>query len=142
MNAPLYNLDILRLASLVGEHPRLDAPDASVERRSVVCGSRVVVDTMVDDHGIVTAFGMEVRACALGQAAAALLGASIVGRTAEDVEHARATLTAFLAGASDSVGDWPGIAILEAARDYPARHPSIRLAFEAAAEAAAKVSAR
>jgi NifU-like protein involved in Fe-S cluster formation len=80
--------------------------------------------------------GLLVRACALGQASASLLAHAILGRTAAELAAARDALGGWLAGAAD-LPDWPGLAVLTPARDYPARHPSIRLAFEAAAEAAA-----
>jgi len=76
-----------------------------------------------------------VRACALGQASSSLLAADIVGKTPEELAAARDALTAWLAREGDAP-DWPGIDVFTPALDYTARHPSIRLAFEAAAEAA------
>jgi hypothetical protein len=52
--------------------------------------------------------------------------------------EARDRLAAFLSGTRDDPGEWPGLAIFAAARPYSARHPSILLAFDAAAEAAAR----
>ncbi len=94
------------------------------------------MDVILGPKGRVAALGQEVRACALGQAAASLMGAHAIGRTADELEHARDALTAFLAGGSEHPGDWPGLDIFLPARGYPARHASIRLAFEAVAEAA------
>lgn len=136
MSAPLYNLDILRLAASIAPDGRLATPDATVERRSAVCGSRVAVDVIADEQGRVAQFGQEVSACALGQAAAALLARNIVGSDAGQLAAARDALTDWLGGARDDPGGWPGLHLLASARAYPARHPSIRLAFEAAAEAA------
>jgi len=137
MAAPLYNTTILRLATSIPHQQRLADPDASVERRSPVCGSRVTVDVRVDSDGRVAALGQEVRACALGQASAALMGAHAIGRSAAELAAARDALTDFLAGARDDPGDWPGLDIFGPARPHSARHASIRLAFEAVAEAAA-----
>lgn len=136
MSAPLYNTDILRLAASIPHHRRLAAPHGSAERRSPVCGSRVTVDVALDAAGRVVELGLLVRACALGQASAALFGAAAIGRTADELTAARDALAAWLAG-EGAAPDWPGVAVLAPARDYPARHASIRLAFEAAAEAAA-----
>jgi NifU-like protein involved in Fe-S cluster formation len=136
MNAPLYNTDILRLAASIPYHARIEAPMASVEKRSPVCGSRVTVDLDLDDAGRVADIGMLVRACALGQASAALMEASARGRTAEELAVARDQLTAWLAGERDAPPDWPGLDIFTPALPHRARHASIRLAFEAAAEAA------
>lgn len=136
MNAPLYNTQILRLAAEIPFHERLADPAASVEKRSPVCGSRVTVDVDLDLDGRVAAVGMQVRACALGQASASLMGAHVVGRTAEEIAEARDQLTAWLAGTRETPPDWPGLEIFAPALEHRGRHASIRLAFEAAAEAA------
>ena len=136
----LYNRDILRLAASIPHHRRLERPQASAERRSALCGSRVAVDVMLDEAGRITALGQEVRACALGQASASLMGANVIGRSAGELAAARDALGAFLAGERADPGDWPGLEIFRDARPFSARHPSILLAFEAAAEAAARAS--
>lgn len=138
MPAPLYNAEILRLATAIPHHARLESPQATAEKRSPVCGSRVTVDVMLDESGRVAALGQDVRACALGQASAALMGSHAVGRDAGELAAARDVLASFLAGERDDPGDWPGLAIFAPAVPHPARHPSIRLAFEAVAEAAAR----
>ena len=135
MSAPLYNAEILRLAASIPHHERLGHAMASAERRSPICGSRVTVDVGVDAEGRVSEVGMLVRACALGQASSSLLAANIVGKTAEQLIATRDALTAWLAREGEAP-DWPGIDVFTPALDYTARHASIRLAFEAAAEAA------
>ncbi|ODP38272.1 iron-sulfur cluster assembly scaffold protein [Sphingomonas turrisvirgatae] len=139
MNAPLYNTQILRLAASIPYHDRLPNPMASVEKRSPVCGSRVTVDVNVDADGRVREIGMLVRACALGQASASLLGANVIGRSAAELATARDELSAWLAGKRAALPDWPGFDLFEPALPHTARHASIRLAFEAAAEAAEMV---
>lgn len=136
MNAPLYNTTILRLAANIPYHERLPDPQASVEKRSPVCGSRVIVDVRLDDSGRIVALGQEVRACALGQASASLMATGAIGKTAGELASARDALTEFLAGTRDDPGDWAGLDIFLPARPHNARHASIRLAFEAVAEAA------
>lgn len=135
MSAALYNPTILRLAASIPHDARLADAQGSSERRSPICGSRVTVDVALDEQGRIAALGQEVRACALGQASASLMGAHAIGRSADELDAARDALTAFLAGARADPGDWPGLDIFLPARDYPARHPSIRLAFEVVAEA-------
>jgi NifU-like protein involved in Fe-S cluster formation len=137
MTTALYNRDILRLAASMPHARRLDRPQASAERRSPTCGSRVVVDVVLDANGRVAELGQVVNSCALGQASAALMGRHAIGRTAGEIGAARDNLAAFLKGQSEDPGDWPGVELLEAAREFPARHASILLPFEAAAEAAA-----
>jgi NifU-like protein involved in Fe-S cluster formation len=132
----LYNRDILRLAASIPHLGRLEHPQASAERSSPVCGSRVAVDLALDEQGRVVALGQEVKACALGQASASLMAAHAEGRTRQELEEARDSLAAFLKGEREDPGDWPGLAIFADARRFPARHASILLAFEAAAEAA------
>ncbi|MGC5796603.1 iron-sulfur cluster assembly scaffold protein [Sphingomonas sp. NFX23] len=135
MSAPLYNAEILRLAATIPHHERLTEPMATAEKRSPICGSRVTIDVAVDDEGKVSEVGLLVRACALGQASSSLLASNILGRTPAELAAARDALTAWLAREGDAP-DWPGMDIFTPALDYTARHPSIRLAFEAAAEAA------
>ncbi|HEX7742204.1 MAG TPA: iron-sulfur cluster assembly scaffold protein [Sphingobium sp.] len=135
MSAPLYNKDILRLAASIPHHQRLADPQARVEKRSPTCGSRVTADVLMKD-GRVSALGLDVKACALGQASAALMAAQAIGMSADELEEARDKLTSYLAGESEDLDFWPGLAVLAPARDYPARHASIRLGFEAIAEAA------
>ncbi len=142
MNAPLYNTQILRLAASIPYQERLAAPMASVEKRSPVCGSRVTVDVETDGEGRVSAVGMLVRACALGQASASLMGAHVVGRSAEELAAARDALAAWLAGERDAPPEWPGLELFAPALPHRGRHASIRLAFEAAAEAAAQAGER
>lgn len=140
MTAPLYNTDILRLAATIPHHQRLPDPMASVEKRSPVCGSRVIVDVDLDAAGRIAALGMQVRACALGQAAASLMGAHAIGRTPAELDAVRIALTNWLAGEGDTPPDWPGLDLFTPALPHSARHPSIRLAFEAVAEAATRAS--
>lgn len=135
MSDALYNAEILRLAADGAAFGRLAGAQASVEKRSPVCGSRVTVDLTLDPGGRVAAVGMLVRACALGQAAAALFAAHAAGRDAGELAAARDELAAWLAGAGD-LPAWPGLGVFAPALPHHARHPSIRLAFEAAAEAA------
>ena len=138
MPTALYNRDILRLAASIPHLGRLEHPQASAERRSPVCGSRVAVDVVLDGEGRIAALGQEVKACALGQASAALMGAHVLGRSPEEVDEARQALASYLAGARADPGSWPGLDVFAEARPFAARHASILLAFEAAAEAAAE----
>ena len=140
MTEPLYNSEILRLATAIPHHQRLAAPHASSEKRSPICGSRVTVDVTLAPDGTVGEVGLLVRACALGQASASLLASHILGRTPEELAAVRDALTRWLAR-EGGAPNWPGLAVFTPALDFTARHPSIRLAFEAAAEASAEARA-
>ncbi|MFZ4689082.1 MAG: iron-sulfur cluster assembly scaffold protein [Polymorphobacter sp.] len=140
MSETLYNTQILRLAASTAGAVRLAAPQASAVKVSPVCGSKVTADIDLGADGRVSAFGMEVRACALGQAAAALVAADIVGKTPDDLVTARAELADWLGGRCGDAPVWPGMAVFDPARPHRARHPSILLTFDAAIAAAAAVS--
>ena len=142
MTDALYNTRILRLAASIPHEGRLQGPQASVLRVSPICGSKVTVDLDLDREGRVARFAQEVRACALGQASAAVLGSNILGKTADELAAARDQLAAFLKGAAETPGDWPDIDVLTPARPHKGRHGSILLAFQAAADAAADAASR
>lgn len=108
----------------------------TVERRSPICGSRIIVDMDLDKAGQIVAFGQDVRACALGQASAALLGRDVLGKTGPNLTIVSRGLAAWLKRESEAPPEWPGLNVFAAARDYPARHAAICLPFEAAAAAA------
>ncbi len=134
--APLYNAAILRLATSIPHQSRLSVPGGTAERRSPVCGSRITVDVTLDKAGRIAELGHEVRACALGQASTHLMSANATGKGLADLESARDALADYLSGKRADPGDWPGLDIFAEARKHSARHASIRLAFEAVAEAA------
>ncbi|MHA7886454.1 iron-sulfur cluster assembly scaffold protein [Roseicyclus sp.] len=134
----LYSQRILALAADIPHRGRLEAPQASIRKRAPLCGSTVTVDLDMEG-GRITRFGQDVKACALGQAAAALMGAEIVGRTRAEVEAARDQLRAMLRdGATPPGAPFHGYEVLEPARDYRNRHASILLSLEATAEAMAE----
>jgi len=136
MSEPLYNTAILRLAATIPHQARLAAPQGTSRKVSPICGSRVTADVGLDSDGRVEAFGQEVRACALGQASASILGAGVLGKSAAELRAAHAALAAFLKGDGDVPEGWPDLEIFRPAQAYKARHPSILLAFDAAASAA------
>ena len=127
MNAPLYTIDILRLAaSLNGPRP-LDREDGRAELRSPTCGSRVTTAVTLDDEGRVAALSQTVHACAFGQASSALLEQGAVGRDERQVEVALTGLERWLGGGDGP--DWPGIDALAPARSRKSRHGAILLPF-------------
>lgn len=131
----LYSARILTLAANLPRAGRLASPDASAEKVSKLCGSRVVVDVVMDGSRVAE-FAQDVKACALGQAAAAVLGEHVIGAEVSEIEMARDAFRAMLKqGARAPEGRFSDLQMLEPVRDYPARHASAMLAFEAAAEA-------
>ena len=127
----LYSGRILELASDIPLTERLEAPQATVRKRSPLCGSTVTVDVVVKD-GRVTNFGQDVKACALGQASASVLGSVVIGRTKGEIETARDQLRAMLTeGGPVPSAPFDGYEVLQPAREFKNRHASILLAIEA-----------
>lgn len=134
----LYSGRILAMAADIPHLGRLDAPMATARRRSPLCGSTVSVDIMVRD-GVISDLAQDVKACALGQAAASVLGAHAIGCGKDVIERARDQLHAMLT--SDGPVPEPPFQDLEVllpAREFRNRHASIMLAFEATADALAQ----
>lgn len=136
----LYSGRILALAADIPHLGRLPAPHGSAKRRSPLCGSTVTVDVVMEG-GRVAGFAQDVKACALGQAAAAVVGAALPGRTRAEVERARDQLAAMLAGGPVPDAPFDGLEVLTPAREFRNRHASIQLAIQAAAEAIAQAEA-
>ena len=132
----LYSTKILALAANMPLAGRLSQPQASAEKVAKLCGSRIIVDLNLD-NGAVSEFAQDVQACALGQASAAVLGAHVIGSSIDEIRQARDALRAMLKdGGPVPIGRFQDLAALELVRDYPARHASTLLAFEAALTAA------
>ena len=129
MNAPLYTIDILRLATSLGEQPALDRIDGSADERAPTCGSRVRTQVQLADDGRIAAIAQQVQACAFGQASAALVARHAAGKAAAEIESAHADLAGWLAGERVDPGGWPELALLAPARSRRGRHPAILLPF-------------
>ncbi|WP_018149039.1 iron-sulfur cluster assembly scaffold protein [Henriciella marina] len=137
MSAELYHNRVLELAANIPHVGTLDGADASVEKVSRVCGSVVRVDIRLSEDGeTVDAIAVDPKACALGQAATSVLAENIVGARVEDVVAARDALKAMLKdGAEPPTGPFAELRHLAGVADYPPRHTSTMLAFDAACEA-------
>ncbi|MEM5515917.1 iron-sulfur cluster assembly scaffold protein [Henriciella sp. AS95] len=137
MSAELYHNRVLELAANIPHVGALEGADASVEKVSRVCGSVVRVDIALSEDGeTVEAVAVDPRACALGQAATAILSEHIVGAPVSEVFEARDALRAMLKdGAEPPTGRFAELRHLQGVADYPPRHTSTMLAFEAACEA-------
>lgn len=133
----LYSSRILALAADMPRTARLTAPTATAKRRAPLCGSTVTVDIALE-NGVIVDYGQDVKACALGQAAASVVGSAIVGLTPAQVELGRNQMLAMLKQ-DGPVPDAPfnGLEVLTPAKDYKNRHASIMLAFDATLDALA-----
>ncbi|MCX7559911.1 iron-sulfur cluster assembly scaffold protein [Sulfitobacter sp. F26204] len=137
----LYSARILALAAEIPHLGRLESPDATVKRRSPLCGSTVTVDVQVTD-GRLTDLGQDVKACALGQAAAAVAGEAAPGATLDVITRGRDQLRAMLKE-HGKVPDAPfdGFDVLTPAVAFKNRHASIMLSMEAIVEAMEEAAA-
>src|SRR5215210_6046213 len=84
----IYNRKILEFAADIPHLQRLDAPDATAVAVSRLCGSKVTVDLNMA-QGVVTDFGHDVKACALGQASSSIMARHVVGSTADELRALR-----------------------------------------------------
>jgi NifU-like protein involved in Fe-S cluster formation len=127
----LYSKRILALAADIPHAGALANADGRSTQRSPLCGSTVTADVCMQD-GRIADLGMEVKACALGQASASLLGRVAVGLTRDEVAAGREALRAMLKdGAEPPAPPFDGLEVLRPARDYRNRHASILLAWDA-----------
>ena len=135
----LYSEKILDLAGNARQPPRLAAPDATARKVSRVCGSVIEVDVTVRD-GVIVDYGHEISACALGQTSAAVVAREIVGTPVDEFLGVRQSMHDMLkAGGAPPAGKWDDLRYLEPVRDYPARHMSTLLVFDAVAAALEKL---
>jgi NifU-like protein involved in Fe-S cluster formation len=134
----LYSDRILELAANAPQPGRLAQPQGSARKVSRVCGSSVEVDVVLRD-GVVAQYGHDVSACAMGQTSAAVVAREIVGTPTSEVRTLRDQMQAMLkSGGEPPTGKWADLGYLQPVRDYPARHMSTLLVFEALLEAIEK----
>lgn len=139
----VYNSKLLELAGNIGALERLEQPDATAKAHSKLCGSTVIVDVVLDDDGRVEAYGQDVKACALGQASAAIMASAIVGASADELRKAKTAAYAMLKDDGPPPnGRFSDMEYLEPVRDYKARHASTLLVFDAVVDALDQIEAK
>jgi NifU-like protein involved in Fe-S cluster formation len=132
----LYSARILKLAANLPHSGRLPDPQGTGERVAKLCGSKAIVDVDLDGDGRVAAFAQDVKACALGQAAAGVIGGAVLGASLAEIEAARDAMTRMLkAGGDGPDGRFEGLRALRQVAAYPARHASTLVALEATLDA-------
>lgn len=129
--AKLYTPGVLALATGLAGFRWDPTLPLQGEARSKSCGSTITLGLGLDASGRIDRMGLRSQACAIGQAAAAIFAQAAIGRDAGDIRAADEAIAAWLTGEGE-LPEWPGFAEIEAARDYPARHGAIRLAWTAA----------
>lgn len=129
--AMLYTPAVLALATRLATFPWDSALPLQAEVRSKSCGSTLALGLGLDRNDRIARLGVRAQACAIGQAAAAIFAQSAPGLDARTIRAADDAIAAWLAG-EGPLPDWPGLDAIVPARDYPARHGAIRLAWQAA----------
>jgi NifU-like protein involved in Fe-S cluster formation len=135
----IYNSKLLELAAHIPCSERIEAPDATATAHSKLCGSTVTIDLKMGGNRV-TDYGQAVKACLLGQAAAAVVGRHIVGATSQELREAGAAMRAMLKeNGPPPAGRFSELALLEPVRHYKARHGSVLLTFDALEKAIAEI---
>jgi NifU-like protein involved in Fe-S cluster formation len=138
----IYNQKILELAADIPRLKRLEDPDATAVAHSKLCGSKVTVDLNMED-GMVTGFGHEVKACALGQASSSIMARHVVGSTANELRALREQMYDMLKNNGPAPqGKWNDLEALTPVRDFKARHASTLLTFDAVVDAINQIEAK
>ena len=137
----VYNGKILEFAGNIPRIGRLDQPDGTAKAHSKLCGSTVTVDVKMDGD-VVSDYAHDVKACALGQSSASIVGRNVIGQRADDLRDLRAAMHAMLKeGGAAPDGAFADLAYLEPVRDYRARHASTLLVFDALVDAIGQAEA-
>ena len=138
----IYNRKILGFAADIPRLRRLQHPDATAVAHSRLCGSKVTVDVAMRD-GVVSDFGHEVKACALGQASSSIMARHVVGSAPEELRAIREQMYKMLKEEGPApTGKWADLEALLPVRDFKARHASTLLTFDAVVDAVEQIEAR
>jgi NifU-like protein involved in Fe-S cluster formation len=138
----IYNKKILGFAADIQKLQRLSNPDATAVAHSKLCGSKVTVDVKLNE-GVVTDFGQEVKACALGQASSSIMARHVVGSSTAELRNLREQMYKMLKSQGDPPsGKWADLEALLPIRDYKARHASTLLTFDAVVDAIDQVEGK
>ena len=136
----LYTPEVLAAAVSLARYPLGADLTLRGEARSPSCGSRIEVGLALDGEGRIARVGLASHACAIGQASAAIFAQGAIGLSQGEVADALGAMRAWLGG-EGAMPQWPGIGLVAAARDYPARHGAMLLAWNAADKAFCAVRA-
>ena len=139
MDLDLYKDQILEFAISIPRVGRLDAPDASADAHSRLCGSRITIDIKLDGN-VIADYAHEPKACAIGQASASVVARTVVGLTVDEVNDGVDLMTAILKKKTPPTSS-PS-SVLEPflpVADFRSRHNSAFLPFEALQRAIAEL---
>ncbi len=138
----IYNRKILSYAADIPRLERLAHPDATAVAHSKLCGSKVTVDLTMK-NGVVSDFGQDVKACALGQASSSIMARHVLGSTAPELRVLKDQMYKMLKEQGPvPTGKWAELEALLPVRDYKTRHASTLLTFDAVVDAVNQIEAK
>lgn len=137
-DGPLYTPELLALAVSLADVPLGEDLPLRGEAVSRTCGSTLAIGVRCDEAGRIERVGMQVSACAVGQAAAAIFAAGARGASADEIAAAESAISDWLGGGDTPA--WPAIEKIAGARPHPARHGAILLPWRAARAALSNVA--
>ena len=136
----LYTPQVLALTVELAQWPAIETAPLHAEARSATCGSTLALDLSLDDANRIDRLGIRARACAIGQAAAAIFARHAVGRDIVEIVAAHDRIEGWLEGEAP-IANWPDLHLIERARDYKGRHGAILLPWKAAIAALSSTAA-
>jgi NifU-like protein involved in Fe-S cluster formation len=102
----------------------------------------VTVDVNMKD-GVVSDFGHEVKACALGQASSSIMARHVVGSTPNELRQIRDQMHKMLKEEGPPpTGKWADLEALLPVREFKARHASTLLTFDAVVDAVNQIEGK
>ncbi len=136
----LYSSKILGIAARLPESKKLKFYDAKSKKTSTICGSSVEVFIKVKNNKICD-YAHNVSACALGQTSCTIVYENIINSNIDELYELRDIMLNMLKnnGKAPS-GKWSDLQYLQVVRDFPARHSSTMLVFEAIIDCLDKIN--
>lgn len=126
----LYTPQLLGLAAELYHFP-FDPGSAFIGRaRSQTCGSEIEMSADTLSDGSMARIGMTVKACAIGQASAAILAQSAINRSPAELAEIDRQIESWLS-ADAPLPDWPGFEALEPVLPHTGRHGALLIPWKA-----------
>lgn len=130
----LYSPRLLALSAELANFPFDAGAQFIAERRSRTCGSTIKLGIDCDEHGRVSAFGLQLAACAVGQSSAAIMARGLEGIEYDDLARAVKDIQNWLER-DGPLPTWRDFDALAAAHAHTGRHEALLLPWKAALEA-------
>lgn len=130
----LYTPEMLSLAADLADYPLEPDFARRANARSRTCGSVIAIGIDADAAGRIERVGMQVTACAVGQASAAIMARALAGHDGPAVAAMHDGIAAWLEG-TGTLPDWPQFDLLAPALPHKGRHGALLLPWTAARRA-------